>query len=131
MAAASSSPSPFLHASLPQPSTPAPKLITTLSVVPRPLLLRLRAADLIPCPPLRRLSVSALAAGAELAEADAELAEADAGADVLADAAPPAKPKTGKAALPLKRDRVRTLGFARGLFGVRWSRKDVKFFGVL
>lgn len=108
MAAASPSHSPFLLTDLPQPSTPAPKLITTLSVVPRPLLLRLRAADLIPCSPLRRLSVSALAAGAELADADAG-----------AGAAPPAKPKAGKAALPLKRDRVRTLGFARGLFGVR------------
>ncbi|XP_009382597.2 large ribosomal subunit protein uL1c-like isoform X1 [Musa acuminata AAA Group] len=60
--------------------------------------------------PLVRLEAAAVA------DAEAELAEGEAASDsdsdsAVATATPPSKPKTGKAALPLKRDRTRSKRF--------------------
>ncbi|THU55346.1 hypothetical protein C4D60_Mb11t05600 [Musa balbisiana] len=56
--------------------------------------------------PLVRLEAAAVA------DAEAELAEGEAASDsAVATAPPPSKPKTGKAALPLKRDRTRSKRF--------------------
>ncbi|RWW45247.1 hypothetical protein BHE74_00048925, partial [Ensete ventricosum] len=58
--------------------------------------------------PLVRLEAAAVA------DAEADLAEGEAASDsdsAVATAPPPSKPKTGKAALPLKRDRTRSKRF--------------------
>ena len=61
--------------------------------------------------------VAALAAEAEVAEA---VEEVEGGEGVAVSAAPPPKPKKGKAALPLKRDRVclACFGFSDVKFGL-------------